>query len=40
MAGAQMRGVSIKEAYEQLKGAVDDYYEYDYVSGTIVGNNN
>ena len=34
MAGAQMRGVSIKEAHEQLMGAIDDYYEYDYVATT------
>ena len=32
MAGAQMRGVSVNEAYDQLTGAIDDYYEYDYVA--------
>lgn len=32
MAGAQISGVSMQEAQEQLKGAIDDYYEYDYIS--------
>ena len=32
MAGAQISGVSMKEAQDQLRGAVDDYYEYDYVT--------
>ena len=39
MAGAQMRGVSVSEANEQLKGAIDDYYEYDYVPGNNATNN-
>lgn len=30
MAGAQMSEVSMAEADEQLKGAIDDYYEYDF----------
>lgn len=32
MAGAQMSEVSMSEALSQLKDAIDDYYEYDYVS--------
>lgn len=31
MAGAQLRGTSLEEAYEQLKAAIDDYYLYDFV---------
>ena len=39
MAGAQMRGVSVSEAREQLCGAIDDYYEYDYVPGNNAQDN-
>ena len=39
MAGAQMRGVSVSEARDQLCGAIDDYYEYDYVSGNNAQDN-
>lgn len=34
MAGAQLRGTSLEDAYEQLKAAIDDYYLYDYVKTT------
>ena len=30
MAGAQMKNASMSQAYELLKDAIDDYYEYDY----------
>ena len=39
MAGAQMRGVSVSEARDQLCGAIDDYYEYDYVPGNNAQDN-
>lgn len=39
MAGAQMRGVSVSEARDQLCGAIDDYYEYDYVPGNNTSDN-
>lgn len=36
MAGAQLRGTSLEDAYEQLKAAIDDYYLYDYVKTTEI----